>query len=268
MSDGSDGAYGFSLDNITATYVVHSFTDIVTAPTCTEKGYTTHTCVCGYVYKDSYVDALGHDYSEWTVTTTPTCTEKGVETRNCSRCDAFETREVNALGHNYVDVVCSRCGEKELVTSGRCGDNLTWKLEADGMLTISGTGEMYDGNSRWGDHADKIKSVVIDNGVTSIGNEAFYSCDSLEGVYITDLAAWCGITFSDYFSNPLCYAHNLYINGELATDITIPDSVTSIGSYSFNGCSSLTSVTIPYSVTSIGRDAFSGCSTVLRRYCF
>lgn len=65
MSDGSDGAYGFSLDNITATYVVHSFTDIVTAPTCTEKGYTTHTCVCGYVYKDSYVDALGHDYSEW-----------------------------------------------------------------------------------------------------------------------------------------------------------------------------------------------------------
>lgn len=229
MSDGSDGAYGFSLDNITATYVVHSFTDIVTAPTCTEKGYTTHTCVCGYVYKDSYVDALGH---------------------------------------NYVDVVCSRCGEKELVTSGRCGYNLTWKLEADGMLTISGTGEMYDGNSRWGDHADKIKSVVIDNGVTSIGNEAFYSCDSLEGVYITDLAAWCGITFSDYFSNPLCYAHNLYINGELATDITIPDSVTSIGSYSFNGCSSLTSVTIPDSVTSIGRDAFSGCSTVLRRYCF
>ena len=353
VSDGSDGAYGFSLDNITATYVVHSFTDIVTAPTCTEKGYTTHTCVCGYVYKDSYVDALGHDYSEWTVTTAPTCTEKGVETRNCSRCDAFETREVNALGHNYVDVVCSRCGEKELVTSGRCGDNLTWKLEADGMLTISGTGEMYNGNSRWGDHADKIKSVVIDNGVTSIGERAFYDCssltsvtignsvtsigdyafcgcsslasvtipdsvtsigdyafcgcsslasvtigngvtsigdcafnscrnlesitigngvtsignsvftgcDSLEGVYITDLAAWCGITFNT-FNNPLYYAHNLYINGELATDIIIPDSVTSIGSYSFNGCSSLTSVTIPDSVTSIGSYSFYGCSSL------
>ena len=330
VSDGSDGAYGFSLDNITATYVVHSFTDIVTAPTCTEKGYTTHTCVCGYVYKDSYVDALGHDYSEWTVTTAPTCTEKGVETRNCSRCDAFETREVNALGHNYVDAVCSRCGEKELVTSGRCGDNLTWKLEADGMLTISGTGEMYNGNSQWGDHADKIKSVVIDNGVTSIGAYAFYDCssltsvtipdsvtsigdyafcgcsslasvtigngvtsigdcafnscrnlesitigngvtsignsvftgcDSLEGVYITDLAAWCGITFNT-FNNPLYYAHNLYINGELATDIIIPDSVTSIGSYSFNGCSSLTSVTIPDSVTSIGSYSFYGCSSL------
>ncbi len=302
VSDGSDGAYGFSIDNITATYVVHSFTDIVTAPTCTEKGYTTHTCVCGYVYKDSYVDALGHDYSEWTVTTAPTCTEKGVETRNCSRCDAFETREVNALGHNYVDVVCSRCGEKELVTSGRCGYNLTWKLEADGMLTISGTGEMYDGNSRWGDHADKIKSVVIDNGVTSISNYAFYYCSSLTSVTIGNSVTSIGerafsgcsslteINYNAKAVADLTSSSNVFYNAGTAgdgikvtfgdsvekiparlfdvndssyspkiTSVTIGDNVTSIGSYSFCGCSSLTSVTIPDSVTSIGDCAFNSC---------
>ena len=91
----------------------HSYTSVVTEPTCTEQGYTTHTCACGDSYVDSYVDALGHSFGEWTVTTAPTCTEKGVETRYCSRCDATETREANALGHDYKDGVCTVCGAKD-----------------------------------------------------------------------------------------------------------------------------------------------------------
>ena len=107
-----------------------------------------------------------------------------------------------------------------------------------------------------------LTSVTIPNSVTSIGGSAFYGCSGLTAVYITDLAAWCGIKFNGYDSNPLYYAHNLYLNGELVTDLVIPDSVTSIGEDAFRNCSGLTSVTIPDSVTSIGRYAFYGCSSL------
>ena len=79
-------------------------------------------------------------------------------------------------------------------------------------------------------------------------------------MHITDLEKWCKISFKDDEANPLSFAHNLYLNNELITDLVIPGSVTSIGSYTFYGCSGLTSVTIPDSVTSIGDSAFSGCS--------
>ena len=100
----------------TATWVPvheHSYADTVTAPTCTEKGYTTHTCECGESYADTYVDALGHDFGLWTQTKAPTCTEKGEEKRTCSRCEALETRELAALEHSYENGACVRCGEKD-----------------------------------------------------------------------------------------------------------------------------------------------------------
>ncbi len=105
-----------------------------------------------------------------------------------------------------------------------------------------------------------ITSITIPNSVTSIGDNAFYGCSGLTAVHISDLAAWCRIDFSNYYSNPLSHAHNLYLNGEKVTDLVIPYGVTEINSYAFDGCSGLTSVTIPNSVTSIGRYAFDGCS--------
>ena len=108
-----------------------------------------------------------------------------------------------------------------------------------------------------------LTSVTIGNGVTSIGDDAFFGCSSIKDVYYTgDVSSWLGISFSDPDSNPCRYGANLYFDGKLLTDIVIPDSVTSIGSDAFYGCTSLTSVTMPDSVTSIGDSAFFGCSNL------
>ena len=103
---------------------VHQYTDTVTAPTCTEKGYTTHTCKCGDSYVDTYTDALGHDYED--EVTAPTCTEKGSTTHTCKRCGYTCTdSEIDALGHDYEAVVTEpTCGEQGYTTHTckRCQD--------------------------------------------------------------------------------------------------------------------------------------------------
>ena len=76
----------------------HSYTAVVTAPTCTEKGYTTHTCSCGDSYVDTYTDALGHAWDSGKVTKQPTATETGVRTYTCTRCNATKTETIPATG--------------------------------------------------------------------------------------------------------------------------------------------------------------------------
>ena len=115
------------------------------------------------------------------------------------------------------------------------------------------------GKSAFSD-CSSLTSITIGNSVKSIGDYAFYGCSGLKDVYIADLEKWCKISFGDYWANPLIYAHNLYLNNELITDLVIPSSVTSIGDYAFYVCRGLTSVTIGNSVTSIGKSAFGGCS--------
>ena len=138
----------------------------------------------------------------------------------------------------------------DTTAGGKCGYNLTWTLE-DGTLTISGTGEMedyYATTAPWGENCSLIKSVVISDGVTSIGYGAFSGCSSLTSVTIPD-----SVTTIRYDAFSGCSS---------LTSVTIPDSVTSIRSCAFSGCSSLTSVTIPDSVTSIDNSAFYGCSSL------
>ena len=105
-----------------------------------------------------------------------------------------------------------------------------------------------------------LTSVTIPNSVTWIGEEAFYGCSSLKGVYISDITAWCYIYFQRYNSNPLYYAHNLYLNNKLVTDLIIPDSATAISQYAFINCVNLTSITIGKGVGSIEKAAFDGCT--------
>ena len=112
-----------------------------------------------------------------------------------------------------------------IVDSGTCGAEVTWTLDSEGVLTISGSGDMNDYGSSGAPWHDRVKSAVIAEGVTSIGDYAFWDC--------YDLAS-----------------------------VSIPDSVTRIGSSAFSYCKSLTSVTIPNSVTSIGEGAFEDCTSL------
>ena len=110
-----------------------------------------------------------------------------------------------------------------------------------------------------------LTSVTIGNSVTTIGVFAFSGCNALNAVNITDLPAWYKINFSNKEANPLYFARNLYLNGNLligesTTNLTIPNGITEINAYAFFGFDNLISVTIPNSVTSIGDSAFHGCS--------
>ena len=120
-----------------------------------------------------------------------------------------------------------------------------------------------------------LTEVTIPSSVAKIGDYAFNGCSRLVRVNISDLAAWCCITIGDisyypdldrmdvdYASNPLSYAHHLYIDGKEVTNLIIPEGVYSINYNTFSGCSGLTSLTLSSSVTSIGDKAFYDCSGI------
>ena len=105
----------------------HSYTAVVTPPTCTEKGYTTHTCACGDSYVDTYVDALGHAWDNGKVTKEPTETETGVKTFTCTRCSETKTEVIPPLSHKHsydAVVTAPTCTEKGYTThTCACGDS-------------------------------------------------------------------------------------------------------------------------------------------------
>lgn len=107
-----------------------------------------------------------------------------------------------------------------------------------------------------------LQTVTFGPGVTAVGISAFESCTGLHGVYISDVAAWCRIYFGGNKASPLEYAHNLYLNGQLVTNLTIPAGVTKVGDYAFEHCYSITSLTIPEGCTAIGEYAFNNCSNL------
>ncbi len=134
------------------------------------------------------------------------------------------------------------------VKSGMCGDNLTWTLNDDGVLAISGTGVIKDSAFDSTGKQPEIKTAIIGDGVTSIGNNAFFNCGGLTSVEIPDSVTSIG--------------SNAFYNCRGLTSVEIPDNVTSIGYGAFSYCRGLTSVEIPDSVTNIGYSAFSYCSSL------
>ena len=216
------------------------------APTCTEDGnkeyWTCEHCKKYFLSDDSNPEtATAVELSE---TVIPALKHKNATTRGAV--------EPNGTKPGYSgDRYCPDCDtvlEKGYTYWNE--DNLTWKLDADGTLTISGTGTMkdYDYNNNPSPANQKkgsVKKVVIKDGVTSIGNFAFYNCKSLTSITIPD-----SVTSIELAAFNNC--NNL-------TSITIPDSVTSIGDSAFELCNKLSSITLSNNITSIGNWAFHGC---------
>ena len=216
-----------------------NYTNEITHPTCTERGYTTHTCECGESYVDTYMEALGHSYAE--TVKEPTCTEGGYTTFVCECGDSYGGAHVEKAPHKFEHYVsnadgmetatCSftGCTEKEerqivFLYEGNEIKGLTYYgmslTEISIPKTINGVEMTSIGENAFIEQMD-IEKITIPNGVISIGNEAFSMCDSLISIHI-------------------------------------PESVTSIGEDVFNCCAKLTEVIISRGVTTIGAGAFCG----------
>ena len=158
------------------------------------------------------------------------------------------------------DLLDTAVGSSDIVDSGSSGDNLTWTLDDEGTLNISGEGDMvpYSQTNRagqivttapWGQAYASIRKIIISDKVTGIGNYAFAGCINLMSI--------------DIPSSVVRIGEGTFTRCGSLTDITIPSSVTEIEDYTFNRCSSLTNIDIPSSVTGIGESAFGGCSSLV-----
>ena len=198
----------------------HTYTSTVQSPTCENRGYTRHTCTdfgCAMYYMDSYTDALGHTWDEGYGSST------------------------------YWTYTCTRCGKTRTVytVSGSCGANVYWRLNTEeGILTIYGTGSMsnYSRTPPWNSYKDSITKVVVQSGVTSIGNYAFYEHSALRSVELPDTIRSLGL-------GSFAWAESL-------TAIHIPEGVTSVPEDCFWACLSMTEVTLPSTLKTIGQGAF------------
>lgn len=155
--------------------------------------------------------------------------------------------------------------------NNKCGENLTWKF-ADGILTISGTGEMYDYSSAdpapWSAKNSDICEITVGDGVTSIGDNAFHSCKELSmvtfmgGLTRIGSGAFAGCEALRDFDFPYSLetiGANAFSNCNNLIDVTIPDSVQSIGSQAFSCCEGLQSVYLPQMLTIIPDGIFTDC---------
>lgn len=133
------------------------------------------------------------------------------------------------------------------------GELITELIIPEGVVEIKAHKFSYCG---------QFVSLTIPNSVKSVAGYAFWDCCNLDAVYVDDISIWCCIDFDANCSNPLEYANKLYANGNLITNLIVPDGITKMKSYAFSGYQSLVSVVIPNSVTNIGNYVFQNCSAL------
>ena len=163
------------------------------------------------------------------------------------------------------------------VFTGKCGDNLTWTIDNNEVLTISGTGRIPDYNDSssggnntapWYGYAYQIKKVVLGSGVQNIGNNAFAGCYGMTDITIPDGVTsigdsafdWCSALTEISIPGTVSSIGSWAFSRCALREVEIPQGITSIQSDTFWACTQLTKITIPASVTSIGYEAFSGCA--------
>lgn len=148
----------------------------------------------------------------------------------------------------------------DVLSTGKCGDNLVYTLNQDGIMHITGTGPMsdykgyyidefggeYHEYQPWYEYREQIKTLYIEEGVTSVGNKAFSNCTRLESIVLP--------------ASLLKIGESAFSGCDSLSDITLPDNLSNIGEYAFSGCSGLSSITLPETLNSIGTRAFSRCN--------
>lgn len=188
------------------------------------------TCTCGDV---EYAD---HTWDDGKVTTEPTSSSQGVKTYTCTACGATKTETIPPT-----TIYSGICGAE--------GNNLTWSLNhSTGILTISGTGDMEDFESYapWRPYSSGIHTVIIEEGVTSIGQRAFYGFRSnITNVSIADSVERIGAS--------------AFSGSSALTEITLPKNLTEIESSAFGGCTALTSIELPVGLSVLSDSAFNAC---------
>ena len=248
----------------------HNYESVVTDPTCTDQGYTTHTCSkCKDSYVDNYVSANGHGFTTQRIEdkylkSTVTCTESAVYYYSCNVCAAKGSTTFSygqPLGHKYIEGtnVCSICSYE--AESGLYDKNWNMIASWDDLVNVYGmdvtknyTTSNYNTNTAspyyvLTHYRALIGGVALVMGnVESIGNYAFRNCENLTSITIRN-----GLTSIGFAAFARCTS---------LVSITFPDSLTSIDQNAFYNCTSLTSITLPNSVTSIGANAFSDCTSL------
>lgn len=213
----------------------HQFKDTVVKPTCSDKGYTTHTCKqCGDTYQDSYTDYTGHVYDDGKMIQTPTKTKPGVKEYSCKYCTL--KIQVTYPHESNIDYTC--------------GDNLTWSVK-NKQLVITGTGAMDDwgdnGNPPWIHLRQELTGVTLPEGLTSIGDGAFGSITNLKTIKLPEGLKRIG---------------ERAFGGSYLTEIVIPDTVTEIEAFAFSGSINLSEVKLGAGITSLSQGVFEDCDSL------
>lgn len=290
----TDSKLGHSFVNYAANGDATCTEDGTKTATCERNGCTETDTVADTDSK------LGHSFVNYVANGDATCTEDGTKTATCEHdgCTEKDTVADNgSAGHNFKNGVCLKCGDKQKDTEGLTfelntagtGYILAGKgsaTDTDIIIPAEYEGKpvteikskaFYDddtvvrvfipdsittvgASAFWS--CGQLKTVKIGSGITKINSNAFQFCDNLAKVdYAANTAKWCGITFGNQYANPLYYGRNLYMDGELLTEISIPSTVKAVNTAAFYGCSA-SSVTLHSKLTTIGNMAFAGCENL------
>ncbi len=247
VNGSNDSGEGFSFA------VEHENTYLLTAaPTLSEPGILTGTCAGCAGTTDISLPALNETDYTYTVTAAPTCTEPGMGSYVWEPDFRFDV-PLASLGHDYQNGVCTRCGEWDReypVASGWSGD-LTWTLDRAGTLTFSGNGKMRNYIQKtvmpWYPLQDRIVRVVLEPGVTSVGDFAFYGMD-IESIEIPQ-----GVTAIGQYA---------FKNAARLDGVKLPDTLTQLGESAFYGCTGLTAIDIPASLYTVRPYTFKNCANL------
>ena len=262
----------------------HTFTTVTTPPTCTAQGYDTNTCsICNTVTYTNYTP-LSHNYS------TVYSFNESYHWYDCTTCDEIYGYEEHSVDDNNVCTVCNQPLQPTpgvvylLSTDGTYAEVVDYTGTATNVMiaeeyngapvTTIGTQAFANKNISFAvipqgvttvkgmafSNCTNLSQIILPDTIASIESGAFSNCTALKKVHITDIAKWCSIDFSSSNSNPLYYAEELYLGGELVSHITTFGTATEIKNYAFYGYASLKSVSASTEIKAIGSEAFRNCA--------